>query len=58
MAFNRRCEALLETGVRSTILDVAFNGVPYGLGRTDPVDCLCQVSGLNNSVRLALGPNL
>ena len=37
MAFNRRCEALLEAVVGSTVLDVAFNGDPCGLGHADPL---------------------
>ena len=37
MAFHRRCEALLETGVGSTVVDVVLNGDPCGLGHADPL---------------------
>ena len=37
MAFNRRCEALLEAVVGSTVLDVAINGDPCGLGHAYPL---------------------
>ena len=38
MAFHRRCEALLETGVGSTVVDVVLNGVTHGLGHAYAVD--------------------
>ena len=37
MAFHRRCEALLETGVGPTVVDVVLNGVTHGLGHADAV---------------------